>query len=31
MTTLKFRDDISNLGVDRFDVYKFKEAIFNII
>ena len=31
MTTLKFRDDVSNLAVDQFDVYNFKEAIFNII
>ena len=30
-TTLKFRDDVSNLAVDQFDVYNFKEAIFNII
>ena len=31
MTSLKFRDDVSNLVVDQFDVYNFKEAIFNII
>ena len=31
MITLKFRDDVSNLAVDQFDVYNFKEAIFNII
>ena len=30
-TTLKFRDDGSNLAVGQFDVYNFKEAIFNII
>ena len=30
-TTLKFRDDVSNLAVGQFDVYNFKEAIFNII
>ena len=31
MTALKFRDDVSNLAVDQFDVNNFKEAIFNII
>ena len=28
---IKFRDVVNNLAVDQFDVYNFKEAIFNII
>ena len=28
---IKFRDVANNLAVDQFDVYNFKEAIFNII
>ena len=28
---IKFRDIANNLAVDQFDVYNFKEAIFNII
>ena len=27
---IKFRDVVNNLAVDQFDVYNFKEAIFNI-
>ena len=27
----KFHDVVNNLAVDQFDVYNFKEAIFNII
>ena len=28
---INFRDVANNLAVDQFDVYNFKEAIFNII